>query len=210
MGQQAGNEAVRLLGQAPGILRIAEHVLPVPEQGHVGVHARAVDAEDGLGHEGGVQAVFLARVLTASLKVMILSARAQGVGVFEVDLMLALSHLMVAGLDLKAHLLQGHADLPPGALPVVQRTQVEVARLVVGPGGGLAVVIGLEEEKLRLRAHVEGVIAHVLRLFQGPLEHIAGVSHEGGAVRVVYVADQAGHLAVAGPPGKMAKESRSG
>ena len=62
--------------------------------------------------------------------------------------MLAPGALMVAGLDLKAHLLQIQADLPAGALTVVQGAQVEVARLVVGLGGGLALVVGLEQEML--------------------------------------------------------------
>ena len=88
--------------------------------------------------------------------------------------MLALGYLVVAGLDLKAHLLQGHADLPPGALPVVQGAQIEVARLVVGLGGGLALLVGLEQEELRLRAHIETVVAHVVGLLDHPLEHIAG------------------------------------
>ncbi len=81
-----------------------------------------------------------------------MSARVQGVGVLEVDLVLALGALVVAGLDLKAHLLQGHADLPAGALPVVQGAQVEVARLVLGRVVGVALVVGLKEEELQLRA----------------------------------------------------------
>ena len=109
---------------------------------------------------------------------------------------------MVAGLDLIAHLLQRQADLPPGGLPVIQGAQVEIARLVVGAGGGLALLIGLEQEELRLGAHVEGVVAHGLRFLQHPLQHPPGVSHKGSAVRVVHVADEPGHLAVLGPPGE--------
>lgn len=50
-------------------------------------------------------------------------------------------------------------DLPAGGFTVIQRTQVEITRLVIGLGGGFALVIGLEQEKFRLRAYVEGVKA---------------------------------------------------
>ena len=116
--------------------------------------------------------------------------------------MLALGALVVAGLDLEFHLLQGHADLPAGGLAVVQGAQIEVARLVVGLGGGLALVVGLEQEELRLRAHVEPVKAHVVGLLDHPFQHIPGVAHKGRAVGVVHVADEPGHLAVVGPPGE--------
>ena len=120
--------------------------------------------------------------------------------------MLAGGVLVVAGLDLEAHFLQVQADLPAGGLAVVQGAQVEVARLVVGLGGGQTVLVGLEEEELALGAHVEGVIAHVVHLLQDALEHVPGVAHEGGAVGVVDVADQPGGLAELGLP----REDRKG
>ena len=116
--------------------------------------------------------------------------------------MLALGYLVVAGLDLKAHLLQGHADLPPGALPVVQGAQIEVARLVVGTGGGLALVISLEEEEFRLWTYVEGIKAHLLRPVQSPLEGFPSGSWTSQMSRAT--------LPWLGRQGKMAKESRSG
>ena len=90
-------------------------------------------------------------------------------------------------------------------MAVIQGAQVEVARLVVGLGGGLALVVGLEQEELRLGAHIEAVKAHGVGLLDHSLEHIPGVAHEGGAVGVVHVADEPGHLAVAGPPGEDAE-----
>ncbi len=131
-----------------------------------------------------------------------LSAVVQSLGILEVDLVLALSHLVVAGLDLKSHLLQRYADLAAGTLAVVQGAQVEVAGLVVGLGGGLALLVGLEQEELSLGAHVEGVIAHVGGLLQHPLQHAAGVAYEGSAVGIVDVADESGHLTVLRPPGE--------
>ena len=202
MVEQSGDEAVRLLGQAAWIVGVVEGVFAVAEQGHVGVHTGARYPEDRLGHEGGVEAVALGQGLDRQLKGHDVVGGVEGLGVLEVDLMLALGALVVAGLDLKVHLLQRHADLPPGGLPVIQGAQVEVARLVVGLGGGLALLVGLEQEELRLRAHIETVVAHVVGLLDHPLEHIAGIAHEGGSVGVVYVADQPGHFTVAGPPGE--------
>lgn len=107
----------------------------------------------------------------------------------------------MAGLDLKPHLLQAQADLPAGALPVVQGTQVEIARLVAGLGGGFAVLVGLEEEKLQLRPGVEGK-AHVVCPAQHPLEYVPGIAHKRRAVGVVDVADEPCHFAVLGAPGQ--------
>lgn len=62
---------------------------------------------------------------------------------------------------------------------MIQGAQVEVARLVVGLGGGLALLVGLEQEELRLRAHIEAVVAHVVGLLDHPLEHVAGSPTKG-------------------------------
>ena len=83
---------------------------------------------------------------------------------------------------------------------MVQRAQVKVARLVPGDGGGVAVLVGLKEEEFQLRTDVEGVKAHVLRPLQHPAQHAPRVAHKGGAVRIVYVADQPGHPSLRGPP----------
>ena len=165
------------------------------------MHAAAVDAEHRLGHEGGMQAVLLGQGLDRQLEGHDVVGGGQRLGVLEVDLVLALGNLVVGSLDLEAHLLQRQADLAAGALAVIQRAQVEVTGLVGGGGGGVAGLIGLEEEELALRADVEGV-AHVGGLLQHALEHAAGIAHEGGAVRIVHVADQAGNLAVLRSPGK--------
>ena len=45
--------------QALWVIRVVEGIFPALEQGHVSVHPRAIDAEDGLGHKGGVEAIFL-------------------------------------------------------------------------------------------------------------------------------------------------------
>lgn len=199
VAEQARDEGVGLFGQALLPLRVVKHVPAVLEQGHIGVHTRARHAVDGLGHKGGVEAVLLGQELHRQLEGHDIVGGPEGVGVLEVDLVLAGGVFVVAGLNLKAHLLQGHTDLAPGPLAVIQGAQVEVAGLVVGLGGGLALVVGLKQEELGLRPHVEGVVAHGLRPLEHPLEHVPGVAHEGGTVGVVHVADQPGGLVLLVP-----------
>ena len=199
--QDAGDEAVGFLGEAPLPLGIEEDVLAVLTEGHVHVHAAAVDAEDGLGHEGGVEAVGLGDGLHRHAEGADVVRGGEGIGVFEVDLVLALGHLVVARLNLKAHLLQHEADLPPHVAAVVDGGHVEVAGGVSGPGGGEPLLVGLEEEELHLRPHVEGV-AQLFRPLKGPPQHVPGIAHEGGAVRVIDVANEPGGLALGGHPGQ--------
>ena len=59
VGQQTGDEGICLFRQALWVIRVVEGIFPALEQGHVSVHPRAIDAEDGLGHKGGVEAIFL-------------------------------------------------------------------------------------------------------------------------------------------------------
>ena len=77
------------------------------EQGLVGVHAGTVDAEHRLGHEGGVQAKLSGDRTDNPFEGDGIVGGGQGVGIFEVDLMLPFGDLMMGGLDLKAHGLEG-------------------------------------------------------------------------------------------------------
>ena len=202
MVQDTGNEIVRHFGQALLPVRIIENIFSRPEQGHVGVHAVARLSVDGLRHKGRVQAVALGQRLDRQLEGHDIVRGVESAGVFKVDLVLPHGALMMAGLDLISHLLQRKADLPAGAFAVVQGAQIEVAGLVVGLGGGLPLLIGLEQEKLTLRPHVECVVSHVGRLFQRPLQYTSGIADKGRAIGIVDIADQAGHFTILRLPGK--------
>ena len=93
---------------------------------------------------------------------------------------------------------------------MVQWAQVKIASLVPGDGGGPAHFVGLKQEELQLRADVKGVEAHVLRPAQHPAQDTPGVAHKGGAVRVIHIADEPGHLALGGPPGENRKTIQIG
>ena len=204
MVQNAGDEGVGRLGQLPLPVGVVKYIFAVLEQGHVQVHPVPGDVVDGLGHEGGVQAVLLGHALGGQPEGHDLVRTVYGPGVLEVDLVLAGGVLMVAGFDLKAHLLQIQADLPAGGFAVVQRAQVEVARLVLGAGGGPAVLVRLKEEKFQLRPDVELIKAHGVGPAQRPAQHPPGVPHKGRAVGVVHVAEHAGHPA----PGHLRRQDK--
>ena len=87
------------------------------------MHAGTVDTELGLRHKSSVQSMTSRNGAYGHLEGHDVVSRMDGIGILEVDLMLSAGHLVMTGLDLVIHLLQRQADLPPGALPVVQRPQ---------------------------------------------------------------------------------------
>ena len=82
--------------------------------------------------------------------------RRQGIGIAEVDLVLAGTLLMVGTLRPDAHALQGKAHLPADILPLVGRGNIHIPGIIVGDPGGLAVLVPAEEVKFHLRAEGEG------------------------------------------------------
>ena len=96
----------------------------------MGVHPRAVDAVDRLGHERRVQAVLLGDRLQRELEGHGVVGGAQRVRILEVDLVLALRDLVVRRLDLDAERLERVDHVLADFLGEVGR-EVEVAGLVV-------------------------------------------------------------------------------
>ncbi len=198
MLQKPGDEVEGGLGELVLGLGVKEGVLPVLEEGEVGVHAAAVDAPDGLGQEGGVEVVVEGDALHHPLEGGDVVSGGEGVGVLEVNLVLARGHLVVAGLNLKAHGHQGVDHVPPGLLALIYGSQVKVARLVVGLHGGEALGGPEEEEELGLGAGVHVVKPELLQPLNLALQHIPGVPLKGAAVGVGDVADEPGHPAPGG------------
>ena len=114
--------------------------------------------------------------------------------------MLGSSALVMRSLDLKAHFFQIQADLTAGQFTHVRGAQVKVTGGIVGLGCGVAVLVGVEQEELALGAYIKGK-AHFFSLTDGLFQNVAGVSLEGSAVRLVYIADQPGDTAMLGVPG---------
>lgn len=84
---------------------VAEGVGVALEEREVGVHARALDAGQRLGHEGGVDAPLLGQLLHHLAHRHDRVGHGEGVGVAQVDLVLARGVLVLAVLDGDADVL---------------------------------------------------------------------------------------------------------
>ena len=201
MVKDSGDELVSLLGKLALVRGIEEDILPVLEEGHIRMHAGAVDAFEGLGHESRMQAVPLGRGLDGQLEGHDLVGRSQGVRVLEVNLVLALGNLVVGSFNFEAHLLEEEGNLTTGVGAPVQGSQVEVAGIVTGRGRGPSFLVGGEEEELKLGSDVEG-IALVRCLLKLSLQNISRVAGKRCAVGIIDVADETGNLSLLGSPGE--------
>ena len=112
--------------------------------------------------------------------------------------------LVMGGFDLKSHLLQRQADLTAAALPQIGRAHIKIARGVVRNRGGVAVLVGVEKEKLTLRAYIEG-ISHICRFLQGFAQDVTRISLKRLTVLFVNIADQARNFAMLRMPRKQAE-----
>ena len=178
------------------VLGREELVAPALEQRHVGVHARAVLAEQRLGHEGRVDAV-LGRDLLHDQPVR---DRAVGhverVRVAHVDLVLRGTDLVVVVLDRDPDRLERGDRVVTELGRGILRRHREVAALVEGLRAGRV----LEEEVLELGPDVEGVEARLLHPLERHTQHVAWIAFVGVAARRHDVADHPPDLALAGLP----------
>ena len=119
--------------------------------------------------------------------------------VLEVDLVLSFRDLVVARLDLEAHLLKHQADLAAHVAAVVDRRHIEVARSVRRARRRQALFVGFEEEKLHLRTDVE-CVPQFLRAAKRPFQNVARIADKRRAVGIVDVTDQPRRLVHGGLP----------
>ena len=177
--------ALPVVGQVVLVVSVEEGVAPVREERHVGVHARAVLAEERLRHEGGV----VARLLRDLLHDQPVGDRVVGHverrGVAHVDLVLRRGDLVVVVLDRDPHRLERLDRVVAELGRRVHRRHREVAALVERDRA----LVVLEEEVLELRADVEGVEAERLHALERLPEHVARVALVGRAVGLDDVAD---------------------
>ena len=153
----------------------------------------------GLGQEAGVDAAAHGHSPDDLLEHHHMVGGLERAGVVTVDLVLAVAALVVAVLGAHAHLLHGQADVPAQILARVQRGYIEVAAKVDGHTGRAAVVIVFEQVKLALGSHVAGK-AQLAELAAHLAQKAPAVAAEGGAVRLLHVAEELHHPALGGPP----------
>ena len=160
------------------VVLVVERVAAVLEQRLVGVHARAVLAEQRLGHERRVPAVLERDLLDRDAVGHAVVGHLQRVGVAHVDLVLARPDLVVRVLDVDAELLERQHRVAPHVGAGVERGEVEVAALVEHLGAlGVA-----EQEVLELGADVEVVEAHLVGALDRAAEHVPRVALVGLAL----------------------------
>ncbi len=149
--QDAGDELLAGRRQLHRVVGVVEGVDVALEQAHVRVHRRARVIAEGLGHERGPDALVDRHLLDEVAEGHHVVGHRQGVGVAQVDLLLARRTLVVGELHRDAHRLQR-----------VDRVAAEVRRGVVdglveisaGVGRGRDRAVErrvLEEEELDLR-----------------------------------------------------------
>ena len=136
------------------------------------VHARAVLAEQRLGHERRVQPVLHRVFLDRDPVRHAVVGHLQRVGVAHVDLVLAGADLVVGVLGVDPELLERQHRLAAQVRAGVERRQVEVAA-VVEHLGRLRVT---EVEVLELGADVEVVEAHLLGALERAAQHVARIA----------------------------------
>ena len=165
------------------------------------MQSRAADFGDRLGHEGRVHAITASDGFDGLFERHQAISRSNRFIKAEVDFMLARCHLVMRGLDFKAHFLQGQDDFAPDIFTLAERFEVEIRACVIGQGGGIALVIVVEQEKFAFRANVEDV-AHLLGLTNDFPEDLARVAGKGLAFERFEIADQPGHFTLLRPPGE--------
>ena len=172
-----------------GVAGFVERVLVALEQAQVGVHPRALHALERLGHERGVDPLRGRRLPHHQPERHHAVGHREGVGVAEVDLVLARGVLVEGVLDRDAHRLQRLDRALAERAGHVGRREVEVRAGVERPGP--AVVAGDEVEELHLRGDVEREATG-----PGPLEvapqDTPGVTLEWSTVEVEDVAEDPG------------------
>ena len=129
---------------------ILHQILTLAFNGHIDVEAAAGLVGDGLGGKVRVQAVAGGNGLDHRAEGHRVVRRGQGIGIAEIDLVLAGTLLMVGGFRLNSHALQRQADLPADVLALVVRGDIHIGCPVVGNVRRFAVFIQLKEVKFQL------------------------------------------------------------
>ena len=126
----AGDEGLADVREEVLVVRVVEGVAAVLEERLVGVHSRAVLAEQRLRHEGRVPAVLHRVFLDRDAVGHAVVRHLQRGGVAHVDLVLRRADLVVGVLHVDSELLEREHGLAADVRAGVERREVEVAALV--------------------------------------------------------------------------------
>ena len=158
----------------------------------MGVHAATGVLGEGLGHEGGVHALRVGDLLDDGAEGHDVVRGLQGVGVAQVNFVLAGAGFVVAEFHGDADLFEHSHGLAAEFLHDAAGGVVEVGFVVHGHGEAVGAEFGgLEQVELDFGRGVAGE-AHFGGLVEHALEHAAGVGGADFAVGGEHVAEHAG------------------
>ena len=194
MAQQPGNEAVGHLRQSTGSVDVDKGIGVALEQRQVAVHPRTLYAGQWFGHEAGEDALLTGHLFDHQAHGHDGVGHGEGVGVAQVDLVLAGGVLVLGVFNRDAHLLEGeHRALADVAGPVGHR-ELEVRAGI--EGGGSMGGVGVSEIEVFDLGSGEESEAAVVGPVEGAAQDVAGASLEGRSVQVDDVTEDSGHLGI--------------
>ena len=169
------------------------------------VHARAIDPGDGFRHERGINILQLGQFLDDEFGGHQVIGHGQGIGVLEVNLVLAGRAFVMGVFDRYTHVgqIEHGVAAQVGGREAGKLIEVTVEIQQFGGSGVLKI------KELELGAHVVGE-SQLRCPLEVPLEHVAGISGEGLAALVSDVADHAGHGVLPGSPRQQGKGGEIG
>ena len=200
--EHTGDEVACGLGQLVFGTGFEECVGVAFEEGEVGVHAAAGVLGEGLGHEGCVHAQRVGDFLDDGAEGHDVVGGLQGVGVAQVDFVLAGAGFVVAEFDGDADLFEHGHCLAAEVLHDAAGGVVEVGFVVHGHGESVGAELGgFEQVELNFGRGVAGE-AHLRGLVEHALEHAAGVGGADLAVGGEHVTEHAGGVVFLATPGQ--------
>ena len=118
---QSADEIIRLFAQSIVVTAVRKNISAVVVQGHIDVHAGAVDAVYRFRHKGSMTVLLGNRFYRQLEGHNIIGCR-QSLIVLDINFMLGRCHFVVGCLHDKAHIFQGHNHIPTGIFPEIHRT----------------------------------------------------------------------------------------
>ena len=206
MLELAGDERLAHVREEVLVVGVIERVLAVAEQRLVRVHARAVLAEQRLGHERRVPAVLHRVLLDRDAVGHAVVGHLQRVRVAHVDLVLRGPHLVVGVLDVDPQLLQRQHRLAAHVRARVERRQVEVAAFVEH----LRRARVFEQEVLELGPTLNVSKPIDLRPLHRPAQHVARIALVRRSLGRDHVAEHPSHALLLRAPRQHRERARVG
>ena len=164
------------------------------------VHTAAVDTSNRFCHKDGMETVLEGDRLGCELEGNYPVRGDEGITIFEVDLVLAVSDFVVRCFNLKSHLPQGKDNIPSDILCRVCRSEIEICAMVFKLRRRYA-VIHFKQEKFKFGSGVKRE-SHLCGFSNGLSQNITGITLKRLIAVRLDITDKPGNLSFLGSPGK--------